>query len=123
MQMTGGATTPGNKSPPPPMVQQAVGGDSAGHSRNVSQGSAKSQQHPPLPQVVKADHPTVQAVAEGVVAETAAAPASDNAEQQKKAPAINTSIPVQVTPQPEETAVVLPVAAVVSGGEEKPVAV
>lgn len=52
MQMTGDAATrPGNKSPPPPMVQQSVGGgttnipgDSAGHSRNVSQGSAKSQQ-------------------------------------------------------------------------------
>lgn len=49
MQMKGGeTTTPGNKSPPPPMVQQTVGGtaagESAGHSRNVSQGSAKSQQ-------------------------------------------------------------------------------
>lgn len=42
MQMTGTpTTTPGNKSPPPPMVQQSVG--SAGHSRNVSQGSSKSQ--------------------------------------------------------------------------------
>lgn len=48
MQMTGATGTPGNKSPPPPMVQQSVG-DSAGHSRNVSQGSAKSQQQqPPL---------------------------------------------------------------------------
>lgn len=42
MQMTGTPiATPGNKSPPPPMVQQSVG--SAGHSRNVSQGSSKSQ--------------------------------------------------------------------------------
>lgn len=44
MQMKGGeTTTPGNKSPPPPMVQQSVGDVSVGHSRNVSQGSSKSQ--------------------------------------------------------------------------------
>lgn len=82
MQMTGGATTrPGNKSPPPPMVQQSVGAgtsESAGHSRNVSQGSAKSQQ--PAGQKTEVVPPpvetTVVGAQEGVAEVTSTIPAA-----------------------------------------------
>lgn len=120
MQMTGGAsTTPGNKSPPPPMVQQAVGGgESAGHSRNVSQGSSKSQQPVSRPEA------TVNVVVEGVEVVPSEQPPAQaiNEEQVATTMTVNKTSAETVAAVEEMEKSQAEGAATTIPGEEKPVA-